>query len=48
LAFNQSYTVNLNGGMDANWDPTVNYTSVKGTLKISKGKVIANWIKIHQ
>ncbi|MDA8428741.1 MAG: hypothetical protein M0T70_05745 [Geobacteraceae bacterium] len=47
LVFNRNYTVNLNGGMDANWDPTVNYTSVKGTLTISQGKVIANRIKIH-
>ena len=47
LAFNQNYTVNLNGGMDANWDPTTSYTTIKGTLKISMGKVIANRIKIH-
>lgn len=48
LAFNQSYLVNLNGGMDVNWDPTPSYTTIKGTLKISKGKVIANRIKLHQ
>ena len=47
LIFNTGFTVNLNGGMDANWAPTANSTTIKGRLSVLSGKVVANGITIR-
>ena len=46
LLFNQPYTVNLTGGMNSTWDTTSGFTPVKGTLKVSSGKLNVQGIKI--
>ena len=47
ILFDKNYTVTFDGGKDASWVSIPGgYTSIKGSLKISKGKVIVNGIKI--
>jgi Bacterial Ig-like domain (group 3) len=47
LDFNKNYTVTLKGGMDATFQTTIGFTLIQGILKISAGKVIANYIKLQ-
>lgn len=46
LLFNRNYTVDLIGGMDANWDVTSGYTGIKGALKVSSGRLNVKGVKV--
>jgi hypothetical protein len=48
LLFNSQYTVNLNGGLGANWQTSTGIlSSVKGTLRVRSGKVAVNGVKLR-
>jgi hypothetical protein len=47
LDFNKDFTITLNGGMDVSFQPVVGFTVIKGSMKISAGKVIVNKILLQ-
>jgi len=47
LVFNNGYNVTLSGGMDANWNTTGGYSTIKGKLTIRSGRVTAKSVRIR-
>lgn len=47
LLFNAPYTVTLNGGRSPEWETAIGFTTIKGSLKISNGKLIADNIRVR-
>jgi hypothetical protein len=47
LLFNQGYLINLNGGYSDLWSATGDLTTIKGSLKISSGRINVNSIRLR-
>jgi hypothetical protein len=47
LDCSKDYTVTLQGGLDSNFLPTEAFTTIKGSMKISAGKVTVNRINLQ-
>ena len=47
LLFNNGFNVTLSGGMDAGWNATGGYSTIRGTLTVRNGRVTAKGVKIR-
>lgn len=48
ILFNQAVSATLSGGRNSAWDATTGFTTIKGSLKVSNGKLNVGGIKIGQ